>query len=162
MTGALYPDLAPYIVRRRGAAAAMSAISTASRKTARARGYIQNYRPQQKTKALIEAADRVLCEYHAHWPLTVRQIYYRLVGAHGYPKTETFYGTLCHHLANARRARVIPFSAVRDDGVTTVEMQHFNDEEHLSATSDSSVRDTPGTSWPDRICTSRFGARRRA
>jgi hypothetical protein len=26
---------------------------------------------------------------------------------------------------------VIPFSAVRDDGVTTVEMQHFNDEEHF-------------------------------
>jgi hypothetical protein len=109
----------------------MSAISTASCKTARPRGYIQNYRPQQKTKALIEAADRVLREYHAHWPLTVRQIYYRLVGAYGYPKTEAFYGTLCHHLANARRARVIPFSAVRDDGVTTVEMQHFNDEEHF-------------------------------
>jgi hypothetical protein len=106
-------------------------VSTASRKTSRPRGYIQNYRPQAKTRALLDDADVVLREYREHWPLTVRQIYYRLVGAKGYPKTEAFYNTLCHHLANCRRARVIPFSAIRDDGVTTVDMQHFNDEEHF-------------------------------
>ncbi|HWA17736.1 MAG TPA: hypothetical protein VG757_01955 [Devosia sp.] len=61
----------------------------------------------------------------------MRQIFYRLVGAHDFPKTETFYGTLCHHLANARRARVIPFDAIRDDGVTTVRMEHFDDEDHF-------------------------------
>jgi hypothetical protein len=109
----------------------MNAVSTACRKTARPRGYIENYRPQKKTAALLEDADAVLREYHEHWPLTCRQIYYRLVGARGYPKTESFYDSLCHHLANARRARVIPFSAVRDDGITTVDMQHFDDEEHF-------------------------------
>jgi hypothetical protein len=73
----------------------------------------------------------VLEEYREHWPLTVRQIFYRLVGAHDYPKTEAFYGTLCHHAANARRAKLIPFDAIRDDGVTTVSMLHFDDEDHF-------------------------------
>jgi hypothetical protein len=109
----------------------MIEISTASRKNGRPRGYIENYRPQKKTQELLAAADAVLQEYRAHWPLTVRQIYYRLVGARGYPKTEAFYDNLCHHLANARRAKVIPFDAIRDDGVTSVNMRHFDDEEHF-------------------------------
>jgi hypothetical protein len=109
----------------------MKTVSTACRKTSRPRCYIEDYRPQKKTVALLNDAGAVLQEYRAHWPLTCRQIYYRLVGARGYPKTEAFYDSLCHHLANARRARVIPFSAVRDDGITTVDMQHFDDEEHF-------------------------------
>lgn len=95
--------------------------STASRKTrgGRPRGYIAEYRPQAKTRRLLADAQAVLDEYQSYWPLTCRQIYYRLIGAHGYPKTEDFYARLCEHLANARRARVIPFDAIRDDGVTT-------------------------------------------
>lgn len=104
---------------------------TASRKTGRPRGYIADYRPQAKTLSLLAAAQSVLDEYREHWPLTVRQIFYRLIGAHDFPKTEAFYGTLCHHLANARRARVIPFDAIRDDGVTTVRMEHFDGEDHF-------------------------------
>ena len=103
---------------------------TASRKT-RPRGYLADYKPQVKTIALLDAAQSVLDEYREHWPLTVRQIFYRLVGAHDFPKTEAFYGTLCHHLANARRARAIPFDAIRDDGVTTVRMEHFDGEDHF-------------------------------
>jgi hypothetical protein len=103
---------------------------TTSRKS-RPRGYIADYRPQAKTVALLNDVKAVLDEYRKHWPLTCRQIFYRLVGARGYPKDEGFYGTLCHHLANARRGQVIPFGAIRDDGVTTVDMNHFNDEEHF-------------------------------
>lgn len=77
----------------------------------RARGYIPNYNPQSKTRLLLSAVHGVLEEYREHWPLTVRQIFYRLIGAHGYDKSEQFYGTLCHHLANARRGRVISFDA---------------------------------------------------
>ena len=102
--------------------------NTASRKT-RPRGYIDNYRPQAKTMVLLNDVKAVLEEYREYWPLTVRQIFYRLVGAHDYPKDEGFYGKLCHHLANARRGRLIPFHAIRDDGVTTVDMQHFDNEE---------------------------------
>jgi hypothetical protein len=99
----------------------------------RARGYIANYAPQAKTLVLLNDADAVLDEYREHWPLTCRQIFYRLIGAYGYDKTDAFYDRLCHHLANARRGRRIAFDAIRDDGVTTVRMQHFDDEEHLRA-----------------------------
>jgi len=106
---------------------------TASRKNpARPRGYITDYRPQAKTRALLADVDKVLAEYRSFWPLTCRQIFYRLVSTiSSYPKTETFYGNLCHHLANARRGRLIPFYAIRDDGETTYNLGHFDDEEHF-------------------------------
>lgn len=102
---------------------------TASRKTGRHRGYIPNYRPQAKTLRLLEQADAVLDEYSAYWPLTCRQIFYRMVGAHGYDKTEAAYNRLCHHLANARRGQYIPFDAIRDDGVSTMRMDHFEGQD---------------------------------
>lgn len=106
---------------------------TAGRKIegSRPRGYIKNYSPQRKTWRLLDDVRAVLEEYRDYWPLTCRQVYYRLVGAHGYPKTEAFYDKLCHHMANARRGRVIPFAAIRDDGVTTYSLNHFDDEEHF-------------------------------
>lgn len=97
----------------------------------RPRGYIADYAPMAKTKALLADAEAVLEEYRSYWPLTARQIYYRLIGAHGYPKTESFYKKLCHHLANARRGRQITFDAIRDDGVSTFGLDHFDDEEHF-------------------------------
>ena len=102
---------------------------TASRKTTRTRGYHSAYRLQQKTVALLNDVIAVLQEYRDHWPLTVRQVFYRLIGAHGYEKTEAFYGQLCHHMAEARRGRVIPFDAIRDDGVSVVETTHFADQD---------------------------------
>lgn len=102
--------------------------TTASRKkSARPRGYIIDYNPRTETRRLLEAVEAVLHEYRQHWPLTVRQVFYRLIGAHGFDKSEAFYGKLCHHLANARRAGVVPFGAIRDDGVTTVRMEHYAD-----------------------------------
>lgn len=95
----------------------------------RNRGYIKSYRPNTKTRDLLEQAQAVLEEYQDYWPLTCRQIFYRMVGAHGYDKTETAYGRLCHHLANARRGRLIPFDAIRDDGVTTYSLGHFDDRD---------------------------------
>lgn len=93
----------------------------------RPRGYIADYRPQERTKVLLGDILAVLEEYREHLPLTSRQIFYRLVGAYGYEKTEAFYGKLCHHIALARRGREIPFSAIRDDGVTTYHLEHYND-----------------------------------
>lgn len=115
--------------------------TTASRKTAtgtitasrkkRNRGYIKDYKPQKKTLALLQQAQAVLDEYRRYWPLTCRQIFYRMVGAHGYGKTEEAYGRLCHHLANARRGGIISFNAIRDDGMTSYRMDHFDDHEHF-------------------------------
>jgi hypothetical protein len=108
---------------------------TASRKnetTGRHRGYISDYRPQAKTLALLQDVEAVLDEYRRYWPLTCRQIFYRLVSTSAlYSKTEAFYGKLCHHLANARRGKLISFDAIRDDGVTTWSMDHFDDHEHF-------------------------------
>jgi hypothetical protein len=57
----------------------------------------------------------VLHEYHDHLPLTVRQVFYRLVGAHGFPKTERDCKNLGELLNRARRAGQIRFEHIRDD-----------------------------------------------
>ena len=43
---------------------------------------------------LLGQVEAVLDEYADYLPLTVRQIFYRLVGAYGYEKTERAYARL--------------------------------------------------------------------
>lgn len=74
--------------------------------------------PQRKTVELLAQVNDVLDEYRAHLPLTGRQIFYRLVGRHGYSKTEAAYSRLLETLNRARRAGLVPWSALRDDGTT--------------------------------------------
>lgn len=81
----------------------------------RPRGFIE-WNPQAKTRALIEQVQTVLEEYHNHLPLTLRQVFYRLVGAYRFSKTEKDYERLCETMNKARRARLISFGAIRDDG----------------------------------------------
>lgn len=81
----------------------------------RPRGFIE-WNPQAKTRALIERVQTVLEEYQNHLPLTLRQVFYRLVGAHQFQKTEKDYERLCETMNKARRARLISFGAIRDDG----------------------------------------------
>jgi|SRR6516162_7766901 hypothetical protein len=78
--------------------------------------------------ALLETVQAVLIEYAAYLPLTIRQIFYRLVGVHEYPKTERAYKNLCELLNRARRARcsdLVKFSAIRDDGIVKREPFHW-------------------------------------
>lgn len=103
--------------------------NTPSRKNGRPKGYITFYKPQAKTQALLGQVLEILEEYRDYLPMTVRQIFYRLVGAYGYPKDEAAYSRLGEHLSKARRAQVIPFEAIRDDGVVTTSMNHFADKE---------------------------------
>lgn len=84
----------------------------------RPKGYAP-WRPQARTRELLEAVEHVLAEYAEHLPLTVRQIFYRLVATFDYPKTEQAYARLAEHLVRARRARLVDFDAIRDDGVST-------------------------------------------
>lgn len=81
----------------------------------RVRGFA-SWSPRSETLVLLAQVRAVLIEYAAYLPLTVRQIFYRLVGAAGYPKSETAYGRLCETLNRARRAGLIRFDAIRDDG----------------------------------------------
>jgi hypothetical protein len=75
------------------------------------------WNPQGKTEALLADIEAVLQEYRQHLPLTVRQVFYRLVGK-GYPKTESFYESVQEKCNRARRCKRIKFSHIRDDGVS--------------------------------------------
>jgi hypothetical protein len=91
----------------------------AQRGRTRPRGFA-SWSPRQDTLELLARVNAVLGEYEDHLPLTLRQIFYRLVGAHGYDKTERAYERLGEHLVRARRARLIPMDAIRDDGGTVI------------------------------------------
>src|SRR5215208_2515677 len=75
------------------------------------------WNPQKRTEPLLTEIEAVLNEYRAYSPLTVRQVFYRLVGK-GYPKTENFYSSVGDACNCARRSGRIPFSAIRDDGIS--------------------------------------------
>lgn len=81
----------------------------------RPKGYA-DWNPRAETLAVVHDVQRVLEEYRDHLPLTVRQIFYRLVGQYGYDKTEKAYNRLAEYIVRARRAQMIRFSAIRDDG----------------------------------------------
>jgi hypothetical protein len=82
----------------------------------RVRGFAP-WNPRQDTLAVVSRVQDILRRYSAQLPLTNRQIFYILVGSpEGYPKTEQAYGRLCEYLNRARRAGMIRFSAIRDDG----------------------------------------------
>jgi hypothetical protein len=58
----------------------------------------------------------VLAEYIKQLPITVQQIYYRLIGVRGYDKDANASERLGELINRARRARLIPMDAIRDDG----------------------------------------------
>jgi hypothetical protein len=93
----------------------------------RPKGYAP-WRPQKKTARLIMQVKEILKEYEDHLPLTNRQIFYRLVAAYGYPKTERFANRLNDHLTRARRSKKIPFDVIRDDGISIMDHAHYADE----------------------------------
>lgn len=81
----------------------------------RPRGYI-DWSPNQATIGVLDNVQRVLDEYKAYGAMTVRQVFYRLVGEYGYDKTELAYKRLAEYLVKARRSGMISFGAIRDDG----------------------------------------------
>jgi hypothetical protein len=101
----------------------------AARKKTRARGFTP-WEPRAKTLVLLEQVQAVLTEYEEYLPLTCRQIFYRLVGAHGYDKTEKAYGRLCEMLGRARRARRIDMDDIRDDGGQRINPTAWRDTDH--------------------------------
>src|SRR5262249_19672988 len=105
----------------------------AQRKRPRVRGFAP-WSPREETMHLINQVQAVLDEYAPYLPLTVRQIFYRLVGAHGYEKSEQAYDRLGEHLSRARRARLIPMDVIRDDGSTIIAPSRWeNADEFLAA-----------------------------
>jgi hypothetical protein len=93
----------------------------------RPKGYAP-WRPHKKTTRLMFQVKQILEEYRDHLPLTGRQIFYRMVAAYSYPKTENAANNLGEHLTRARRAEMIPFEHIRDDGISTMAQAHYADE----------------------------------
>ena len=93
----------------------------------RPKGYA-SWRPQKKTAVLMYQVQAILEEYRAHLPMSGRQVFYRLVAVHDYPKTENFANKLTEHLVRARRAGMIPFEHIRDDGISLMDHAHYADE----------------------------------
>lgn len=96
----------------------VNTVVTSSRDKRRSRpiGYA-TWSPQQATRGLLKEVEHVLDRYADHLPLTIRQVFYVLVGAGHIDKAENAYERLCEHLNRARRAQLISFDDLRDDGV---------------------------------------------
>jgi hypothetical protein len=79
------------------------------------RGFI-DWRPQQRTRDQIDTILKVLQRYEDVLPLTLRQLFYVLVAAEVVDKTNNAYRRLGYTVRKARRARLIDFDAIADDG----------------------------------------------
>ena len=98
--------------------------------------------------ARLDAVRAILEQYRDHLPLTLRQIFYRLVGTDQLNKAETEYANLCELINRARRARIIPMDAIRDDGFIGgmgIRTGYANAEEFIQ-----DVRDMAGSYTRDR------------
>ena len=89
-------------------------------KRTRPRGFAP-WNPRPASMALVDDVIAVLATYEEYLPLTVRQIFYRLVATVGFDKTETAYARLCETVGRARRAGLIDFATIRDDGTARYE-----------------------------------------
>lgn len=67
-------------------------------------GY-QPYKPSAQGRQVLEATKAILIDYEA-WehPMSVRQIFYRLIAEYGYAKTERAYQSLIGYVGRSRRA----------------------------------------------------------
>jgi hypothetical protein len=120
--------------------AADDLLGGAERVKLRPRGFVP-WQPRPETQALLDQVRAVLAEYRAYLPLTCRQIFYRLVGAHEYEKSEQAYARLCEMLNRARRARVISMRAIRDSWSDSDVPATWEDaDEFLAAASSQAAR----------------------
>jgi hypothetical protein len=85
------------------------------------------WRPHAETRTLLEQVEVVLSDHAEHLLLTLRQVFYRLVARFDFPKTENGYERLCNALNRARRAGVVAFDAIRDDGLTVAQPIGYDD-----------------------------------
>lgn len=93
------------------------------------RGYAK-WKPKAEALYWVRVASQVLDEFQDYWPLSVRQIFYRLVADHGYDKTEAAYNRLTGYLSRSRRAGLLEWNAIRDGGLGRgVHARYFDGEE---------------------------------
>ena len=101
--------------------------------TARPIGF-QPWSPTPAVEAIINQVQNVLGQYAVYGPMTVRQIFYRLVATVAFPKTEQDYKRLAEYLVRARRAKYIRFDQIRDDGDTELKPDGYQSLGHVMET----------------------------
>lgn len=74
------------------------------------------WNPQAKTKVLLDEVLVQLDLWGDQLPLTIRQLFYGLIARVVIDKTEANYSKLCEVLNRARRAGMVPWESIRDDG----------------------------------------------
>ena len=90
----------------------------------RKRGFAE-WTPHSKNRELLDSVIEIIASYNM--PLTIRQIFYRLIGRYAYEKTERAYKNLGEMLNRARRAHLIPMDAIRDDTSTSLYPRDWSD-----------------------------------
>src|SRR3712207_5974654 len=74
-----------------------------------------------KNRVHVEQATQIVWEYERYWPLTVRQVFYRMVAACDYPKTERAANDVPHEHSGGSapddRSRAAPGHASRGSAV---------------------------------------------
>jgi hypothetical protein len=118
------------------------------RTTRKARGPIPDWRPNVNTRALLTDVVAILATYRPYWPLSIRAIYYALLGLKDpetdqakYAKSRNFASRVSEHVGNARRAGLpkehplhIPWDAISDANLLRAGTTHWRSEwEWLSA-----------------------------
>lgn len=87
----------------------------------------------RRTKSTMENLETTIYETVAKsYPVTIRQLFYRLVAAGVIPKTEQQYkGTVCRLLTMMRKNNKLPFDWVVDDSRYARKPQSYNCLEHM-------------------------------
>ena len=68
----------------------------------------------QASRDYVERVRQILYELRAYWPVTLRQVYYRLVAAQDIPNETNAYKKLSRMLAKARLDGLVSWEAVED------------------------------------------------
>lgn len=87
-----------------------------------------NWKPTGESERILNAVMQVFDDYRDYLPLTGRQVFYRLVGAYGFPKDERAANKLYNVLGRARRAGILPFNWLRDGGGQVQRPLTYDDE----------------------------------
>jgi hypothetical protein len=94
----------------------------------RPRGPIEDWSPRAQTRELIADVSALLDEFRDYWPLSVRTVYYRLLGTGKYPKGAGLASRVSEHVSNARRAGVIPWEAISDSSAERLGPRSWSDD----------------------------------
>lgn len=111
----------------------MSSDRIVTAKKPRPRGFAP-WSPNPASQGIIADIRRVLMDYSTYLPLTVRQVFYRLVATTGYGKTEREYKNLCEKINRGKRAGMLNWDDFRDDGITATNPPGYESQQSIEDT----------------------------